>query len=76
MITYMRALISSTLGQIRPLVFMVTDRVMMGKTVSPRFSAVFYPFLSIIAGNNDMYESSDEFEFWSDWTTDCGVSCP
>ena len=23
-----------------------------------------------------MYESSDEFEFWPDWTTDCGVSYP
>ena len=40
------------------------------------FSAVFHPFLSILAGNNDMYESSNDFEFWPDWTTDCGVSCP
>ena len=23
-----------------------------------------------------MHESLDEFEFWPDWTTDCGVSCP
>ena len=57
---------SSTFGQIGTLVSMVTDRVMMGKTVSPLFSAVFHPFLSILAGNNDMYENSDGFEFWPD----------
>ena len=41
-------------SQIQPLVSMVTDRVMMGKTVSPLFSAVFHPFLFILAGNDDM----------------------
>ena len=63
-------------SQIQPLVSMVTDRVMMGKMVSPLFSAVFHPFLFILAGNDDMHECSDEFEFRPDWTTDCGVSCP
>ena len=56
-------------SQIQPLVSMVTDRVMMGKTVSPLF-------LFILAGNDDMHESSEEFKFRPDWTTDCGVSCP
>ena len=64
------------LGQIHPLVSMVTDRVMMGKTVSPLFLSCFHPFLFILAGNDDMHESSDDFEFRPDWTTDCGVSCP
>ena len=64
-------------GQILSLVSMVTDRVMMGKKRCLHFFwAVFYPFLFILAGNTDMYESSDEFEFWTDCTTDCGVSCP
>ena len=63
-------------GQIHPLVSMVTDRVMMGKTVSPLFLGCFHPFLFILAGNDDMHESSDEFEFRPDWTTDCGVRCP
>ena len=63
-------------SQIQPLVSMVTDRVMMGKTVSPLFPAVFHPFLFILAGNDDMHESSEEFEFRPDWTTDCRVSCP
>ena len=62
---------SLKLGLIRPLVSMVTDRIMMGKTVSPLFffSAVFHPFLSILAGNNVMHESSEEFEIWLDSTT-------
>ena len=65
--------------RIRTLVSMATEsshRVIMEKTVSPLFSAVFHPILFILAGNDDMHESSDEFEFRPDWTTDCGVSCP
>ena len=64
---------------IRTLVSMATEsshRVIMEKTVSPLFSAVFHPILFILAGNDDMHESRDEFEFPSDWITDRGVSCP
>ena len=50
-------------GQIQPLVSMVTDRVMMEKRCLHFFSAVFHLFHFILAGNDDMYESSDEFEF-------------
>ena len=63
-------------GQTQPLVSMVTDRVMIEKNSLHFFSAVFHPFLFILAGNNDMHESLDKFKFWPDWTTDCGVSCP
>ena len=66
-------------GQISPLVSMATDRVIKtynGKMVLPLFSAVFYPILFILAGNDDMHESSEEFEILPDLTTDCGVSCP
>ena len=63
-------------GQIQPLVSMVTDRVMMGKWCLHFFSAVFHLILFILAGNDDMHESSDEFEFRLDWKTDCGVSFP
>ena len=62
-------------GQIQPVVSMITDRVMMGKTVSPLFLGCFSSVPFILAGNYDMHESSDEFEFWLDWSTDCGVSC-
>ena len=41
MITYMRAWMSLKFGQIQPLVSMVTDRVMMGKMVSPLFLGCF-----------------------------------
>ena len=41
---------SSKFGQIQPLVSMVTDRVMMGKTVSPLFLGCFssVPFYTIM----------------------------
>ena len=43
----------------------------MGKTRCLHFfSAVFHPFLFILAGNDDMHESSDVFEFRPDWTTE------
>ena len=56
--------------QIQPLVSMVTDRVMMGKLVSPLYSAVFHLILFILAGNDDKHESSDGFEFRRDWSND------
>ena len=41
----------------------------------------FSPLLLIqsfsnFAGNEDMHNFLDEFEFWPDLTTDYGVSCP
>ena len=74
--TYMRAWMSLKFGQIRPLVSMATDRVIMAKTVSPLFSAFFHPILFILADNNDMLENLEVFEIWPYPTTDCGVSCP
>ena len=74
--TYMRAWMSLEFGQIQPLVSMAIDRVIMEKTVLPLFSAVLYPILFILAGNDDMHESLEEFEIRPDPTTDCGVSCP
>ena len=65
--------------RIRTLVSMATEsshRVLMEKTVSPLFSAVFLPILFILAANDDMHDSSDKFEFRPARTTDCGVSCP
>ena len=67
MITYIGAWMSLKFGQITPLVSTVTDRVI---------SAVFHPFLFILAGNDDMHGSLEEFEIQPDPTTDCGVSCP
>ena len=51
--------------------------VIMGKNGVATFSRLFfYPILFILAGNDDMHESSEEFEIRPDPTTDCGVSCP
>ena len=63
-------------GQISLLVSMATDRVMMEKWCCHFFSAVFYPIIFILAGNDDMHESSEKFEIWPGPTTDCRVSCP
>ena len=72
-ITYMRAWMSLKFGQIILLVSMATDRVIMKKTVLPLFLGCFYRILFILAGNDDMHESSEEFEIRPDPTTDCGV---
>ena len=75
--TYMRAWTSLKFGQIRLLVSMATDRVIMKKKNGCHFfSAIFYSILFILAGNDDMHESSEEFEFLPDLTIDCRVNCP
>ena len=59
--------------RIRTLVFMATEsshRVIMEEAELHFFSAVFHAILFILASNDDMHESSDEFEFRPDWTTD------
>ena len=73
----------ATLGfgpdRFRTLVSMATDssyRVILGKRRHHVFSNVFYRILFILAGNNNMHESLDEFEIWPDSTMDYGVSCP
>ena len=75
--TYMKAWMNLKFGQIRLLVYMATDRVIIEKIVlPPLFLGCFYPILFGLAGNDDMHESSEEFETRPDLTTDCGVSCP
>ena len=41
----------------------------MGKTVLPFFSAVLDRIHFILAGDDDIHESLDEFEIWPDPTT-------
>ena len=70
MMTCMRARRSLKFGQILLLVAMTTDRVIMEKTVLPLFLDCFFPpILFILAGNDDMHESLEEFEIWPDPTT-------
>ena len=60
---------SSKFSQMRPLVSMATDRVFI-------FSKVFDRIHFILAGNDDIHKSLNEFEIWPDPTLDCGVGCP
>ena len=47
------------------------DGVMMEKKVSATFSRLFFIlFFSYLQVTDDMHESLDEFEFWTNWTTD------
>ena len=74
-----KASVGFDLDQIRTLFSMATDsshRVIMGKRRHHVFSNAFDWILFILAGNDDMHESSDEFEIWPDSTMDYGVSCP
>ena len=50
--------------------------LLMEKRRHQAFSNVFDRILFIIAGNNHMHESLDEFEIWPDLTMEYGVSCP
>ena len=67
---------SSKFSQMRLLVSMATDRVTVGKTVLSNFSKVFDQIHFILAGNDDIHKSLNEFEIWRDPTMDCGVGCP
>ena len=59
--TYMRAWMISKFGQIGLLVSMATERVIVEKMCCHFYSAIFYPILFILAGNDDMHESWEEF---------------
>ena len=63
-------------GQMRPLVSMATDRVVMGKTASSRFLELFDRIHFILAGNDDIHKSLNEFEIRKDPTMHYRVGCP
>ena len=47
-----------------------------GKTVSPFFLGCFCPIILILAGNEEINKSLEDFECWPNLTTHYGVSCP
>ena len=67
---------SSKFGQMRPLVSMATDSVTVGKRCHHIFSNVFDRIHFILAGNDDIHKSLNEFEIRRDPTMDYGVGCP
>ena len=73
--TYIKAYMSLNFGQIPPL----TTELAALERLKNRchfFSVAIYPILFKLAGDEDMHNSLDEFEFRPDLTTDYGVSCP
>ena len=67
---------SSKCSQMRPLVSMATDRVPGEKARHHVFSNVFYRIHFILAGNDDIDKSLNEFEIRQDPAMDYGVGCP
>ena len=67
---------SSKFGQMRPLVSMATDRVIVGKRRHHVFSSIFDRIHFILAGYDDIHKSLNEFEIRRDRTMDYGVGCP
>ena len=60
---------------IRTLVSMATDS--SHRIIVATFSRLFFiRSFSLLAGNEDMHDSFEEFEFRPDLTTDYRVSCP
>ena len=78
--TTIKAWMSSNLGRIPPLTSELAALERLKKTsynlVSTLGPSFFYLIFFILAGNQDIYNISDEFEFQPDLTKDCGVSCP
>ena len=70
-----KAALGFELDWIKTLVSMATDSS-QGYNGENVFLSVFRPILFILADNDDMHGSLDEFQIQSDQTTDCGVNCP
>ena len=74
-----KASVGFVLDSIRTLVSMATvsyHRVKVGKTASSNSRMFLIRTFLILAGNDDMHESLDEFKIWLDMTMDYGVGCP
>ena len=84
--TYMISWISSKFDQIKPSTMQLAAldrrqvipiyRLIIEGTSSSHFSTVFDSILFILACNENIHKSLDEFEFRPDPTTGYGVSCP
>ena len=74
--TCIKAWMSLNLGQIPPLTMELAALERLKQSTSPLFSIAIDPILFKLAGNEDMHNILDEFEFRPDRTTDYGVSCP
>ena len=71
-----KAWMSLNLGQIPPLTMELAALERLKYWRHHFFSFAIDPILFKVAGNEDMHNILDEFEFRPDLTTDYGVSCP
>ena len=67
---------SLNLGQIPPLTMELAALERLKNRCHHFFSVAIDPILFKLAGNEDMHNILDEFEFPLDRTTNYGVSCP
>ena len=74
--TCIKAWMSFNLGQITPLILELAALERLKNRCHHFFSVAIDPILFKLAGNEDMHNILDEFEFRPDQTTDYGVSCP
>ena len=74
--TCIKACMSLNLGQIPPLTLELAALERLKNRLHHFFSVAIDPILFNLAGNEDMHNILDEFEFWPDQTTDYGVCCP
>ena len=72
--TYIKAYMSLNFGQISPL----TTELAALEGLKNRCHHVISidPIFFKLAGNKDMHNIMNEFEFRPDWISDYGVSCP
>ena len=66
----------SKFSQMQPLVSMATESVTVEKRRHHVFSNVFVRIHFILAGNDDIHKSLNEFEIRRDPTMHHGVGCP
>ena len=76
MSSYIKAYMSLNFGQIPPLTTELAALERVTNRCHHVISVDIDPMFFKLAGNKDMHNIMNEFEFRPDWTTDYGVSCP
>ena len=74
--TYIKIYMSLNFGQIPPLTTELAALERLKNRCHHVISVDIDPIIFKLAGNKDMHNIMNEFEFRPDRTTDYGVSCP
>ena len=74
--TYIKAYVRMNFGQIPPLTTELAALERLKNRCHHVISVDIDPIFFKLAGNKDMHNIMNEFEFRPDGTTDYGVSCP